>query len=252
MNQLVKASINLHAVLRSLEDLCQLNEKAKNLIQGKNIGVRFVVPGIDPLILSFQSGKCQAIRGAGSTDIHLSFLNPNHFNQMVEGTKNPIPLKGLTKLSFMTKEFSELAEILTDTLMCSKEALKDKSFRDMNTLMTAMVAFFSLSEIANLDPLGQKNASRIQDGAIQIEIIDSEKIYILANGGKLTTVKGVHPSPLAFMTFDSIDTAGGILRGELDSYACIGNGKLQVKGRIPMIDNLNKILAQVPFYLNEV
>ncbi|NLC03372.1 MAG: hypothetical protein GX787_03715 [Tissierellia bacterium] len=38
---LTMACINLHSVLRNLEDLCELDEEAKALIKGKNITILF-------------------------------------------------------------------------------------------------------------------------------------------------------------------------------------------------------------------
>lgn len=52
------------------------------------------------------------------------------------------------------------------------------------------------------------------------------------------------------MEFSDLETIEGILRGTLDSFAAIGSGKLRIKGRIPMIVNLNKILFLVARYLS--
>ena len=51
------------------------------------------------------------------------------------------------------------------------------------------------------------------------------------------------------MTFDSIDTAKGLIDGELDAMACISGGSLDTRGHMLMLDNLNKILNIVPKYL---
>ena len=39
------------------------------------------------------------------------------------------------------------------------------------------------------------------------------------------------------------------LRVYTDSFACLGKSRLKIRGRIAMIDNLNKLLGQVQTYL---
>jgi hypothetical protein len=67
--------------------------------------------------------------------------------------------------------------------------------------------------------------------------------------GHLAVSKGADPHARARMLFDSTETAGRILTGELDSYAAIGDGRLAVSGYIPLLDHMNKLLAIVARYL---
>lgn len=126
---------------------------------------------------------------------------------------------------------------------------EDETFRHKSTELTAYTAFYALSEVGNIDPIGQLNAGRIEDGVINVEVKGGPALHIIKEKGRLTTAKGKHVNARAFMFFDSLETAGGILTGTLDSYAAIGSGKLAFRGRIPMIDNLNKLLNQVSAYL---
>lgn len=251
VDQKVLAAINLHAVLRNMEDLCRVDQRAKTAIAGENIRIRFSVPSIDSGLLEFKDGECRAYRNIKACDMNLHFSSPEHFNLMIEGKKNPLPTKGFSHVGFLKNKFTELADLLTLYLRPSEEMLKgDKDFRDKSTLLTAYTAFFALSEIANYDRMGIVNAKRIEDGVISIEIKDTAAIYIIVKDGHLTTVKGKYDSPSAIMLFEDIDIAAGILGGTLDSYACIGAGKLRLSGRIPMLDNLNKILSIVAAYLS--
>lgn len=246
----VLAAINLHGVLRNMEDLCLLDEEASRLAAGANVAVRFSVPEVDKLVLSFGEGGCKAERNGSSYNMNLLFFSVENFNLMMEGKKNPLPTKGFRHINFLKNNFTSLGDILTAYLRPDPKRLEeDKEFCDKSTVLTAYTAFFALAEIGNYDPVGRLNAGRIEDGIISIEVKDSISVHIIVKGGRLTTVKGKHPQPKAVMFFDSIETAGGILRGELDSYACIGNGKLKLKGRIPMLDNLNKLLTLVAAYL---
>lgn len=249
-DELTKACINLHAVLRNLEDLCQLDKEAKSLIEGKTMAIQFAPKDVPKALLSFKNGQCAMIKGEGPHDIRLYFKSPEHFNQMIEGKANPIPLKGLSKISFLKNEFTKLADRLTYYLKPTDLLLKDTNYAKINTILTAYTAFFALAEIGNNDRIGKINAGRIPDGVILVSVQNGgPSISITVKGGKLQVKKGAEPNPRALMTFDSLDTANGVLNGKIDSYTCIGDGRLEIKGYIPMVDNMNKLLAQVPAYL---
>ena len=52
------------------------------------------------------------------------------------------------------------------------------------------------------------------------------------------------------MVFSDLDTTGQVLRGELASYPAIGRELIKLGGYVPLLDNMNKILGMVPFYLS--
>jgi len=248
----VKACINLHAVLRNLEDLCDLDPIARDIIQGKRLALKFSVVGMPKAVITIADGKCRAEKTAGGKcSMNLYFDSPKHLNLMMEGRKNPIPTKGFRHLKFLTQDFTRLAERLSHYLLPTPQLLEDQEYVRINTILTAYTAFFAIPEIAEHDALGRLNASRIADGVINVEVVDGPAVNITALGGRLITKKGRADRARAFMAFDSIETASGILNGNLDSYSCIGSGSLSIRGYVPMIDNLNKILAQVPWYLGQ-
>lgn len=251
-DELTKACINLHSVLRNLEDLCQLDKEAKSLILDKNISILFSAKDVPEALLSFKDGSCTMSKGAGPHDIKLYFKSPQHFNQMIDGKANPIPLKGLTKLGFLKNEFTKLTDKLTYYLKPTELLLKDLNYANINTVLTAYTAFFALAEIGNNDRIGKLNAHRIPNGIIAVSVLNGgPSISIIVKDGRLEVKKGAAAKPRAVMSFDCLSTANGVLNGKLDSYTCIGDGRLEIKGYIPMVDNMNKLLAQVPSYLSE-
>ncbi|MEA4812313.1 MAG: hypothetical protein VB108_07060 [Anaerolineaceae bacterium] len=249
-DQSVLAAINLHGVLRNIEDLCEMDAEAAELIKGQKLAIKFSVPGIEKMILAFNDGHCKATAGDGPSDLNLRFKNADHFNKMIDGKANPTPTKGFLKLGFLMKVFPKLAERLTAYLKAEPKALEaDKTFRDKSTILTAYTAFNAISMVGNYDPIGRACAKRIEDGSINISIDNSVGVHLDIRNGQMRTSKGLAKDAKAMMRFSDIDVADGILRGTLDSYACIGNGKLGISGRIPMVDNLNKILGIVATYL---
>ncbi len=250
-DDLTRAGVSLHGVLRNMEDLCQLDSSARDLISSTALAVRFDVPGLEALTLNFLHGQCRAFTGSqGHRDIHLRFLSPTHFLAMMEGKSQPIPTKGLSKIGFMTGEFSTLAKLLENYLLADGASLEDPHFRRINTILSAYIAFFGLSQVANLSPVGKILASGIEDGDMDIDVIGGPGIHLRFQGGKSKTIKGLSPSPKARMVFKDLKTAGAILLGERDSFAAIGCGELAIWGRVPMIDQLNKLLGLLPVYLS--
>ncbi len=249
VDQLTKANINLYAVLRNLEDLCELDEEMKGLIKDKDLAIQFSVKDGPEGLLEFKNGKCSFNPRSGNCSIKLYFKSPEHLNQMFDGKANPIPLKGITKINFLKNEFIKLTDKLSYYLKPTDELLKNPAYFKINTILTAYTAFFALAQIGNTDRIGKVNASRIPDGIISISVIKGPAIYLNCKGGHIEASKTAADSPRAFMIFDSIETANAILNGKLDSYTAIGSGQFKVSGYIPMIDNMNKILAMVPSYL---
>lgn len=248
--QLTLAAINLNAVLRNLEDLCSLDEEMKKIIMGKDISIQFQIKDGPSALLSFKDGNCSFKRGKGKCDIYLYFKSPEHFNNMINGTANPIPLKGLTKIGFLKNEFKKLTNQLSYYLKPTDELLKNPSYFKINTILTSYTAFFALGEIGNNDSIGILNSKRIPDGIILVAIEDGPALSIKVQGGHLEVTKGKAEKPRASMEFTDLIAANQLLNNKTDSYTCIATGKLKLKGFIPMIDNMNKILSQVPKYLS--
>jgi putative sterol carrier protein len=220
------------------------------LVKDVNIAVQFTVKRGPAALLSFENGRCKLQKGKGRSDISLYFTSPEHLNKMFDGKANPIPLKGISKLSFLKNEFTKLTERLTYYLKPTDELLADPEYLKINTILTANTAFFALAEIGNNDRMGKLNASRIPDGDINICILSGElSLQLKARKGSLEAAKGACTSPRAIMNFADLEVANSMLNGKVDAYTCIASGAIQLKGYIPMIDNMNKLLTQVPEYL---
>ena len=111
--EFIKSRLHLYAVLQNIEDLVQYDDVAKKLIKDWNIIIKFSVRKAGSVYLIFENGKCTVRElSPKKPDIILFFTSPAHLNKMFEGKANPIPLKGITKLGFLTKKFPKLTERL--------------------------------------------------------------------------------------------------------------------------------------------
>lgn len=243
------AKVNLRALLRTLEELPTFDEKAREIASGRKETIQFSVGGIGAARLSVGDGKITFLPGPGRCSIKLWFPKPENLNAMFAGTGNPIPLKGLTKISYLKGPFTVLTDRLGHYLMTSPEKLKEKSYRDANAALSLRAAVYAIGEIGNSDREGKLNAGRMPDGDILMAAKGGPELTISAKGGRLECRPGAPAKARARMVFSGLDAAGALLRGELDSYAAIGAEKLVLGGFVPLLDNLNKILGLVPRYL---
>lgn len=245
------AYVNLFAVLGALENLCELVPEAKELLKDKApISIGFTVKDGPSATLSFANGQCEIKEGCGRCTIKLPFSSCEKFNGLMDGTVTPIPSKGFRKISFLTKTFVPLTELLTKYLRPSKEDLLDSKFRENSTKLTLYTAAAAIAQIGNQDKSGKFSAGLIPDGDISIDVQDVMGITINVKNHHLTTIKKQCEKPRAVMTFSNLEVTGQLLSGEVSAMACICNGSVTMRGMLNMIDNMNRILDRVGQYLS--
>lgn len=250
MDNLTKAKINLFAVLRNLENLCSLDSVSQEAIKGKKISVQFNVKRAGSATLVFDGEKCSFIRGKQKANLKLWFSSPEHFNKLIDGEKTVPIFINIFKVGFLLKTFTKLAERLSYFLKPTDELLKDKNYFKINTYLTGYTAFFALCEIGNSDRIGKLIASRIPSGDIQLNVVDGPQMFInIDENHFMKNNMGECDNPRAVMQFNSLQTANDILNGKTDVFSCLGSGKFAIKGFLPMLDNMNKLLSMVSKYL---
>ena len=249
VDQTTLARVNLNALLRTLEELPAHDSQAREIATGKRETIQFSVGGVGAARLAIGDGKIRFLAGPGACSIKLWFPKPENLNAMFAGTGNPIPLKGFTKISYLKGPFTTLTDRLGYYLRTTPEKLKVKAYRDANAALSLRSAVFAMGEIGNSDREGKLNAGRMSDGEILLAAGGGPELTVAAKGGKLVCSPGAPAKARARMVFSDLESAGALLRGELDSYAAIGAEKLILGGYVPLLDNLNKILGLVPRYL---
>ncbi len=249
---LIRAHLNLYAVLRNLEDLLDLDPEAQRIAGGWEIAIQFVVSGGGPsAYVEFQGGRCRHGVGAHpNPTVKLLFLSPNHLNRMFAGHGMPIPLKGFGRLGFMARTFPKITARLEHFLRPDKVAAPDADYRRISTILTLHTAVFAVRELALLEPTSKKVAAAVPKGILQVEVLPDGPFLNLTFGkDDVQVAKGRVESPGARMTFDSLDTASALLGGQLDGFLAVAEGKLRLRGQLPMVDNTNLILDRVEKYL---
>ncbi len=251
-DQRTLAYINMYAVLGTLENLCELDDKAKEILSTieKPVSLAFDVKNGPSATLTFSKNGCRMDDGVNADcDIKIPVANCEKFNGIIDGKVTPIPTKGLTKISFLLKTFVALTDRLTEVLRPSEEALKDADFFRLNTLCTFYTVSVAISQIGNQDAIGKFSASNIVDGDIQIGIKDTVYSTIRVKDNHLITIKQASQQPRAIMEFCDLELANALFAGTVNSIDHVGNGNIVIRGLISMVDNANRILDRVALYL---
>ena len=244
------AYINMYAVLGAIENLCELDKEASDLVKTKKpVSIGLEVKGGPSATLTFKNGRCRMEQGTKNCDVLLPFSTPEKFNAMVDGTGSALPSKGFTKIGFLLKKFIPLTDILSKYLRATEEDLKDEKFFEISTKLMFYVITVALSQIGNNDEIGKFSASLIPDGIIDVSIKDCVGATIRVKDSHMVTIKQKPDSFRSQMQFADIHIARALFDGKVNAIASIGEGLIEMHGLISMIDNVNRILDRVALYL---
>ena len=249
---LTKSCLNLYAVIKNLEDLTLYDNGMKELIKNWNLSIQFIVRKGPRGYIEFKKGECHVGQGRYKhPSIILYFLSPLHFNNMFDGTANPIPLKGLSKLGFLTKDFPKLTDRLTYYLKPEGDLLKNSEYLKINTIMLMNTAAFAIPEIAKGDTDGISVASHIPYGVVELKILpDFHSVNITFSKDGVFAEKGSAGKPSAVMAMKNIRVANDFLNGKTDPFTAIASGDVSIKGIIPMLDALGLLLDRIAEYIS--
>lgn len=248
---LIKAGINLYAVIKNLEDLITVDQACRELIKGKKISIQFIVKNGPNAWVKFENDACEVGQGKmKNPSVKLWFRSPEHLNQMFDGNGNPIPLKGFTKLGFLTKDFPKITDKLEYYLKPEEVENPSDEYIAINTRFTLTVAAFALSEIGKFDEKAKITASHIPDGKIQMRVLPNDPaVFLVVKDGIISAEKGMTENPDAVMEMKDMQTANDFLNGKSNPFLAIASGDVIIKGITPMLDNLSLILDKVGKYV---
>ncbi|MBO5775930.1 MAG: hypothetical protein J6R35_00995 [Clostridia bacterium] len=246
------AFVNFYAAIGTLEKFVEYDQEAAEVARKQKITVRFNVKGGPDGLVIFNEGKVSVIPYDGRrVDVHLYCNSTDKFNKVVEGTAMPLPIKGLFKtLKFMGTKDSPFT-VLTDRMAAIMRAKEFRSEEERNlcTKLSFYAMAAGIAEVGNNDPIARYAMERVLDGNVVMGIKDICYATLIKKDGKLTLVRDRLAGGRAFMTFNTIEVAKGLIDGELDSMACVSSGLLDTRGHMLMLENVNKILNIVPKYL---
>ena len=245
------AYINLYAVLGTLENLCELDAKAKEILSAvkKPVSLCFDVKGGPAATIKFTAKGCRMEDGKKPCDIYIPVASCEKFNGIIDGTVTPIPAKGFTKIGFLLKTFTALTDRLTELMRPTEEALQDPEFFALSTKLTFYTISVAISQIGNQDPIGQASASYMADGEVSFLIKDGPAATVRVKDNHLVTLKQPCQKPRAIMQLDGLKLANDLFNGRVNAMECIGKGTVEIRGMLSMVDNMNRMMDRVALYL---
>lgn len=246
------AFANAYGVLAALENLCEIDEEAKEICSKikKPVALCFDVKNGPCITLEFSTQGCKFVEGDKTCTCKMSFGSPEKFNNLIDNSKPGRPSKNPAQvLKFLLGPFTKLTNILEKYLRASKEDLKDKVFFERSTILTMYVIGGAICAVGNNDKISKLSASAIVDGDILMGIKDKVHVTVHCKNHHLTLTKDTCKKPRAIMEFNSIELANKLFNGEASAIAELCAGNIYMSGMMNMVDNINRILDRVAVYL---
>lgn len=246
------AYVNMYGVLATLENLCAVDDEAKQILAELKspVSLCFEVAGGPCGTFHFSKSGCKFTEGSEGCTCKMNFKSPEKFNDLIDNSKPGIPTKGVVQvLSFLMGPFTKLTNRLTKLLMPTKEELQNRAFFEESTILTFYTIAGAISALANSDSISKFTAASTVDGVISMGIKDTCYATVKVKNHHFTTIKEKANNPRAVMEFADIDLAYGLFNGTVSTIAELCEGNIYMAGMISMVDNLNRILDRVAVYL---
>jgi len=246
------ACVNRYGVPGTLEILCALDDKAKEILKGlkKPVSLCFSVKDGPCATFHFTSDGCRMTEGDEGCTCKMFFPTSKAFNALIDESKPGIPVKAPVQvLAFLLGPFTKLTDRLTELLRPSEEAMCDRAFFELSTTLTLYTSAGAISALANNDSISKISAEYTVDGEVSLGIKDVAAVTIVVKDHHFTTVKAPSKSPRAIMEFADLDLAAGLFAGKVSTINEMCKGTIYLRGMISMLDNVNRILDRVSVYL---
>lgn len=246
------AYVNMYGVLATLENLCEVDDEAKQICASlkKPVSLCFDVSNGPCCTFHFSKDGCSMSEGSYGCTCKMNFSSPEKFNALIDDSKPGLPVKNAPQvLAFLLGPFTKLTDRLTKLLMPSEEDLKNRAFFEESTYLTFYTIAGAISALANSDSISTQSALYTVDGDVQMGITDVCYATIRVRNHHFETIKEKPDTPRAIMEFNTIDLAYGLFTGTASTMAELCAGNIYMAGMISMVDNMNRILDRVAAYL---
>ncbi len=246
------AYVNMYGVLGTLENLCAIDEGAKEILKGlkKPVSLCFSVKDGPCCTFHFTREGCKMTEGEEGCSCKMAFASPEAFNALIDNSKPGLPTKNPVQLlTFLMGPFTALTDRLNAVLRPAEEDMKDRAFFEKSTILTLYTVAGAVSALANEDSISRVSADYTVDGDISLGVKDTAYVTIRVKDKHFTTIKQRCENPRAVMEFADLDLAAGLFAGTVSTINEMCKGTIYLRGMISMLDNVNRILDRVSVYL---
>lgn len=247
---MVRAWINLSAILALFENLARYDDEAKEAIDDRRLVVQFEVRGGPVAHVGISDGEITHEPSRHpDPDVRLTFKSPDHLNRMFAG-KNVRPgvRKGFRHLRFLLGDFQVLSKRLSHYMEGEGSAPEgdERRLRFLVEMrLQAMLA--GTAAIANHDPWMEEIAEGTPVGSMQIRVLPDGPTGTLTNGGDRGWVAGVNGSAEdanSLIEFDNLDGIKRLVYEEaaLEDMVCLGEARMT--GNILIAEKINELITR--------
>jgi hypothetical protein len=253
------ARLHLHAVLPAFDDLVKYLVPARELLQGRRFCLRLQAGKLNADLL-FTNGRCRFSQAFSlSPQLVLRFLTHTQLNKQFSGKgfSLPIPVKGASLVGHM-RVFSRLAAMLQLGLLSKSGlaayGLTEQEAREIHLRLTFSVALAAFIILTEHEKYAKSLFLGSGDWTVQLSVAGANMdAWLARRAGVCFWGRGRARGKLtAKLIFNKPSTALKALSGDLDNFAAINAGEIQVVGFAPLLDKLAIVFERVPLYLKPV
>ncbi|HOB28514.1 MAG: hypothetical protein WAQ32_00595 [Dethiobacteria bacterium] len=252
---MVLARLHLGAILPLLEDIAAYDDPTRKAIANWDFPLQFRLAGGEPATtLVFEKGSVTAHRGKfKGYPPALTFKDASFLNEVFQGKteKNPTPnLPGI----FKAKQLLQVDEVLGRLeyyLKPEPELLANPDTFAFCVRITLYATAFGIKEVGEHDLEVRPIALDLPDGTVEMRVADGPAAHLIVKKGNFEPWRGPAQKPNAILEFNNLQTAWDTFQGNLDTFAAIGNGKIKLRGFIPLIEGINPLMDRLAYYLSD-
>lgn len=251
VQDIVKSSIYLKAVLPSLVDLVQLDKPAKELVQSAGEKILFSLRNGDKAFLEIENGKISySPDKKGNPTIHILLMSPSHAVQVFEQGKLPFLLKGFTRISFLKKNFDALIKRLEYYLKGPQNYTEEE--KKIYAILQLKTALRSAEVLAEKEEISKKILAGTPQGILKVAIESIHfEVYFGYKDGRWRYIDQLSGQDISsVLSLKDLETTELLLTNKLDTFAGLGLGKIYIAGIIPIIDNVGLVLGRITQYIS--
>ena len=132
--------------------------------------------------------------------------------------------------------------------------MDDPGYRDLHLRLLFRVLIGAIPAIGQGDPAAAHTMATAPAGLAEIRSpVRGLRGWVKWTGRTLTSALGELPgAPDVRITFCDLETTDAALLGTLDNNAAVGQGRIEVRGLVPLADGLGMIMDRVEGYLKPV
>jgi hypothetical protein len=201
--------------------------------------------------LGASAGPATTLDRGADADVILWFASAAHLNRMFDGTAQPVPVKGLRKLGFLKKQFTQLTDRMAYYLRPSDELLADPDYLALNARLTLNTAALALPILLEHDAQAANFRGAFTNGSITLEVLpDGPSVGLVLGPSFIRPVQGRIEKPSALIRMRDLQTASAFLNGTMDTFAAVALGEVEIWGQLAKVDALSLVLDRIPEYLS--